>query len=36
MQDRKPERRVLAVAALLTGLGMAALPTTGMAILMRG
>ncbi|MRI55767.1 hypothetical protein D8770_17635 [Methylobacterium sp. DB1607] len=34
MQDRKPARRVLAVAALLTGLGMAALPTTGMAILM--
>ncbi|HEV2545071.1 MAG TPA: MFS transporter [Methylobacterium sp.] len=34
MQDRKPERRVLAIAAVLTGLGMAALPTTGMAVLM--
>ncbi|CAO4182812.1 MFS transporter [Methylorubrum aminovorans] len=34
MQDRKPERRVLAVTAVLAGLGMAALPTTGMAMLM--
>lgn len=34
MQDRKPERRVLAITAVLTGLGMAALPTTGMAMLM--
>lgn len=34
MQDRKPERRVLAVVAVLTGFGMAALPTTGMAFLM--
>ena len=34
MPDRKPERRVLAVAAVLTGLGMGVLPTTGMAILM--
>lgn len=34
MQDRKPERRVLAVTPVLAGLGMAALPTTGMAMLM--
>lgn len=34
MQDRKPERRVLAVVAVLTGFGMALLPTTGMAFLM--
>ncbi|KQQ18056.1 hypothetical protein ASF53_06740 [Methylobacterium sp. Leaf123] len=34
MPDRKPESRVHAVAALLTGLGMSALPTTGMSILM--
>ncbi|MCJ2032271.1 MFS transporter [Methylobacterium sp. J-043] len=34
MPDRKPEIHVLAVAAVLTGLGMGVLPTTGMAILM--
>lgn len=33
MRDRKPENRVLAVVAVLTGLGMAVLPTAGLSIL---
>lgn len=34
MQDRRPGSRALAITAVLAGLRMAALPTTGMAILM--
>lgn len=34
MPERKPERRVLAIIAVLTGFGVTVLPTTGMAFLM--